>query len=1081
MKHYCFTCTKPYRLRTLSLLLLLSLLTACVPPVAPQVVNFTKIHPLLRAIAAEQPEAWMHVIVQKSVKDHSVEAQVDGLGGRVLKDLPFINAFTAQLPASAISALAQTSGVRYISIDSAMLSTSTQPTASAGGTYRDLSAASMVINSQAMRDEFNTVAFNNNNGNQNWAGAWIENDTEAGGAGPTVGQVRIVNGQLRLDDTPDTYGQPSIARQANLANVTSATLSFDFQTAAGVDYDDAVRVEISGDGGNSYTTLETFTGIVGSSMGARSYNILPYATMNTTVRFQVTNKYGASDEFFFVDNVQIAYATAGSNTDSNPTPSNSAPRYVRLVATSEINDNPWTAVAELNVLDATGNPLPKTNWRIVSVDSEETVGEDGRAINAIDGNPATFWMTAWNNTSPTHPHEIVVDLGNGYNLSGFRYLARQDGWENGNIANYNFYVSSDGVTWGVPLASGRLLNTQSEQTVHFGSSQPDAAPISIAWATALGTVSDIKMVDARYLVDEIGFGPDGYYGYHVGNGKAAFTGFDVTAVPGHAITKVEAVFPAFINQAFSKDFKIKTYIAGKKQGEIKVKTDIFYNAIGAGNAKLIAVDITDTYDWTWAAFHNDLQLSVETGGLGGDHAIYYDAVGLRVTSAAGNDASANNPPPSVALPKQAIDTSNLVNSFPFAVRAPEVWNDGPHYHQGQAGTIAVVDSGISKTEDLKGRNVKDVNFNRGYQNSTDLYGHGTFVASMIAGDGKKSDGAFMGIAPKSRLLNVRVSDDQGMAYESDVIAALQWIYENKDDFDIRVVNLSLNSSVVTSYHLSPLNAAVEVLWFNGVVVVVAAGNNGTADLFPPANDPFVITVGATDDKGTWSIADDTIGSFSAYGTTTDGFTKPDLVAPGKDIVMYLPKNEKLGMGKKHSSQSIDKDYFRMSGTSLAAPIVAGAVAILLQDEPQLTPDQVKYRLMATANKNWAGYDIIRAGAGYLDIYAAVNGTTTASANSGIAASQLLWTGPEPVTWGSVSWNSVSWNSVSWNSVSWNSVSWNSVSWNSDHWEMEEVGAASAPATLRPYDIQQLPAPINVGQDEQREEQGHRLYLPVVTR
>ena len=126
-------------------------------------------------------------------------------------------------------------------------------------------------------------------------------------------------------------------------------------------------------------------------------------------------------------------------------------------------------------------------------------------------------------------------------------------------------------------------------------------------------------------------------------------------------------------------------------------------------------------------------------------------------------------------------------------------------------------------------------------------------------------------------------------------------------------------------------------------------------------------------------------------------------------------------------------YFRMSGTSVAAPMVAGAAALLLQDEPNLTPDQVKYRLMTTANRQWQGYNAAKAGAGLLDIRAAVNGNSTASANTGLPASQLLWSGTQPVTWNSVSWNSVSWNSVSWNSVSWNSVSWNSVSWNSDYW------------------------------------------------
>jgi serine protease AprX len=270
---------------------------------------------------------------------------------------------------------------------------------------------------------------------------------------------------------------------------------------------------------------------------------------------------------------------------------------------------------------------------------------------------------------------------------------------------------------------------------------------------------------------------------------------------------------------------------------------------------------------------------------------------------------------------------------------------------------------------------------------------------------------------------------------------LQWIYNNRTTHNIRVVNLSLNSSVAEPYHLSPLNAAVEILWFNGIVVVVSAGNNGTSSggvLYPPANDPFVITVGATKDGGTIPLNDDVVAPYSAYGVTPEGFAKPDLVAPGHNIVSLMGKPNAV-LAQQHpgnrQSDPVQSNYFyfRMSGTSVAAPMVAGAAALLLQDEPNLTPDQVKYRLMTTANRQWQGYNAAKAGAGLLDIQAAVKGNSTASANTGLPASQLLWSGTQPVTWNSVSWNSVSWNSVSWNSVSWNSVSWNSVSWNSDYW------------------------------------------------
>jgi serine protease AprX len=140
-----------------------------------------------------------------------------------------------------------------------------------------------------------------------------------------------------------------------------------------------------------------------------------------------------------------------------------------------------------------------------------------------------------------------------------------------------------------------------------------------------------------------------------------------------------------------------------------------------------------------------------------------------------------------------------------------------------------------------------------------------------------------------------------------------------------------------------------------------------------------------------------------------------------------------GLPTEHAANVVASSYFRMSGTSTSAPMVSGAAALLLQDEPRLTPDQVKYRLMATANKSWSGYNSKKAGAGYLDVYAAVKGTTTQSANTGIRASRLLWTGAEALTWNSANWNSANWNSANWNSVNWAAANWNSVSWSSDYW------------------------------------------------
>ena len=153
-----------------------------------------------------------------------------------------------------------------------------------------------------------------------------------------------------------------------------------------------------------------------------------------------------------------------------------------------------------------------------------------------------------------------------------------------------------------------------------------------------------------------------------------------------------------------------------------------------------------------------------------------------------------------------------------------------------------------------------------------------------------------------------------MSYESDVVAALQWVYDNRTTYNIRVINLSLNSSVYQSYDTSPLAAACEILWFNSVVVVVSAGNNGSATLYPPANDPFVITVGATDDKATLDKADDVVASFSAYGFDDLGRSKPDLVAPGKNIIAYLPDVNSLTI-----SQNILKTRLALITSVCRAP------------------------------------------------------------------------------------------------------------------------------------------------------------------
>ncbi len=409
--------------------------------------------------------------------------------------------------------------------------------------------------------------------------------------------------------------------------------------------------------------------------------------------------------------------------------------------------------------------------------------------------------------------------------------------------------------------------------------------------------------------------------------------------------------------------------------------------------------------------------------------------------------------------------------------------------------IAVIDSGVNAVADLgvpgsknSSRIVYSQNFDPSNTVTSDLYGHGTHVAGIIAGNGTSSscsncDVLFRGIAPNANIINLRALDQNGSATDSTVIAAIQQAIALKDTYNIRVINLSLGRGIFESYTTDPLCQAVEQAWNAGIVVVTAAGNygrdnssgnQGYGTITSPANDPYVITVGAMKTMDTATRADDLIASYSSKGPTMlDHVVKPDLVAPGNLIISSLAStNDTLyasyplnlvGVADytKSNTVNISSTYYRLSGTSMAAPMVSGAVALLLQQNPLLTPDQVKARLMLTAYKAFPQtssytdpstgitytdqYDIFTVGAGYLDIASALSGTNLAPAIVGSALSptavydsttgQVYLVNGSAVVWG----NSVVWGTaVVWgNSVIWGTnatgqaVLWgNSVCWGS---------------------------------------------------
>ncbi|HWI64943.1 MAG TPA: S8 family peptidase [Symbiobacteriaceae bacterium] len=334
----------------------------------------------------------------------------------------------------------------------------------------------------------------------------------------------------------------------------------------------------------------------------------------------------------------------------------------------------------------------------------------------------------------------------------------------------------------------------------------------------------------------------------------------------------------------------------------------------------------------------------------------------------------------------AVDTSALVSSYPYATRAVDAWNSGL---TGNGIGVAIVDSGVQHSssaaaQDLGSRVVQDISFNSAALYQADRYGHGTHVAGIAAGNGTASGGKYIGMAPKANIFNVKFSADDGSGTESDLISALDWVYQNQGR-GIRVVNLSITSSLAQSYKVSPVAAAVERLWTSGMVVVVAAGNRGASSdavQYPPANDPYVITVGAIDDQGTTALTDDVLASWSSRGVTQDGFAKPEIVAPGAHIVS-LKACDSCGLNAS-TANNVDSGYFRMGGTSMAAPMVSGAVALMLEKNPGLTPNQVKWILMNTG-QTYTGMP--KGGPKALDANAAANYSgTPSSANSGLTPS-----------------------------------------------------------------------------------------------
>jgi serine protease AprX len=302
---------------------------------------------------------------------------------------------------------------------------------------------------------------------------------------------------------------------------------------------------------------------------------------------------------------------------------------------------------------------------------------------------------------------------------------------------------------------------------------------------------------------------------------------------------------------------------------------------------------------------------------------------------------------------QSVSSNQLQSTYDQTLGVTPLWKFGV---TGTGVGVAVIDTGIdgslsdfSSAGGGHSRVIVSAVDNPQATSATDGYGHGTDVAGIIAGNGNNRagndalQGQYAGVAPNANLVSIKVADESGATTVLDVIYGLQFAVEHQSQYNIRVLNLSLDSATPQSYKIDPLDAAVEATWMHGIVVVVAAGNRGSASdavQYSPANDPYVITVGGVDEHGTADPSDDTIASWSSQGTTQDGLQKPDVYAPGAHIVSVLAPNSAFANSNCGCLVG-GGQYIQTSGTSMASPMIAGLAADLLQVHPNWTPAQVK--------------------------------------------------------------------------------------------------------------------------------------------
>lgn len=414
-----------------------------------------------------------------------------------------------------------------------------------------------------------------------------------------------------------------------------------------------------------------------------------------------------------------------------------------------------------------------------------------------------------------------------------------------------------------------------------------------------------------------------------------------------------------------------------------------------------------------------------------------------------------------------------------------------HGITGRGVTVALIDTGVYNHPDLAGRVVCGADFTHEAGTEAecqDTFGHGTFMAGQIAGNGASSSGKYTGSAPEANIVSVKAAGYDGATDVSTILASIQWVVAHKDQYGIRALNLSLGTDSSQDYRLSPLNFAVEKAWSEGIVVVVSASNSGPGPqtITKPGDDPYVITVGASNHEGTLKVSDDMVPVFSGRGPTrSNGLSKPDVLAPGVHTVSLRSPGSAID-DKYGAHAVVAGSYFKGTGTSMSTAYTTGVVAQVLHRNPNLNPNQVKARLMDTAVRV-AETNPLAAGKGIIHAYAAANSTSLVEANQGLEPStglgllqadrgsveaevvtpvgqiallgeysaqtdpdavsgenpaglmpfsSLTFTtsGWEPTTWDGTTWKTQEWAGTTWKGTTWKATVWDGTTWKGTTWK-----------------------------------------------